>query len=264
MDNMTNKKVVFIGLSTVDHTYLLEEFPAENSKMFSKNYLFQCGGPALNASITHTILGGTSQLITCFGTSSLAIQALDFMRENYSVTIHDIMEGFNHTFPASSVMINPISGSRTIINPPKASDSLNLKYSHMQLGDPSIILLDGHYLHPGLRDKIAEARSNGTKIVMDGGSWKSDSDDYLDLIDYIICSKKFIKPGLDQKETIKYLHTAGIDFVGYTDNDNPILVSLRERKNISRWKRSMRSIPLVPEMSSMEHFAITFPKEMMA
>ncbi len=222
---MNNKKAVFIGLSTVDHTYLLEEFPAENSKMFSRNYLFQCGGPALNASITYHILGGSSQLISCFGNSSLAAQALGAMKENYSVSIHDIMEGINHTFPASSVMINPKSGSRTIVNPPKASDSLNLDYSNAQLKDSSIVLLDGHYWHSGLRDKIIEARTNGATIVKDGGSWKSDSDDYLDLIDYIICSTKFIKPGYSRKETISHLHNAGIDFVAFTDNNNPILVS---------------------------------------
>jgi len=222
---MNNKKAVFIGLSTVDHTYLLEEFPAENSKMLSKNYLFQCGGPALNASVTYNFLGGFSQLISCFGSSSLARQAMEFMNENFTVIIHDIMEGSHHTFPASSVMINPKSGSRTIINPPKAYSSLNLDYSSAHLENCSIVLLDGHYLHPGLRSKVIEARSNGAKIIMDGGSWKSDSDNYLDLVDYIICSTKFIKPGLNQLETVKYLHNAGIDFVGYTDNENPILVS---------------------------------------
>jgi len=222
---MNNQKAIFIGLSTVDHTYLLEEFPEENTKMFSKNYLFQCGGPALNASITYDFLGGNSKLITCFGSSNLATQAMKFMSENYSVTIHDIMEGSDHTFPASSVLVNPKTGSRTIINPPKASSTLNLDYSSAQFSDGSIILLDGHYWHPGLRDKIIEARSNGARIVLDGGSWKSDSDNSLDLIDYIICSTKFIKPGYSQKEMVAYLHDAGIDFVGYTDNANPILAS---------------------------------------
>jgi sugar/nucleoside kinase (ribokinase family) len=224
---MNNNRVIFIGLSTVDHTYLLEDFPSENTKIFSKNYLFQCGGPALNAAITNNILGGTSQLITCFGNSSLAAQAMEFMKENFSVTIHDIIEGINYTFPASSVMINPQSGSRTIINPPKATESLNLDYSETRLADSSIVLLDGHYLHPALRYKIIEARSSGVKIVMDGGSWKPDTDNYLDLIDYIICSTNFKKPGFNQKETVAYLHNAGIDFVGITDNENPILVSTR-------------------------------------
>lgn len=222
---MNHQKAIFIGLSTVDHTYLLEEFPAENTKMFSKNYLFQCGGPALNAATTYNLLGGSAHLISCFGSGSLASQAMKLMSENYSLTIHDIMEGSDHTFPASSVLVNPNTGSRTIVNPPKASNSLNLDYSAAHLIDGSIILLDGHYWHSGLRDKIIEARSAGARIVLDGGSWKSDSDQSLDLVDYIICSTKFIKPGLNGKEMVAYLHDAGIGFVGYTDNENPILVS---------------------------------------
>jgi sugar/nucleoside kinase (ribokinase family) len=218
-------KAIFIGMSTADHTYLLEEYPAENLKVFSKEYLFQCGGPALNAAVTCNFLGGAAQLISCFGSSKLAVQTMDYLKGNYSLSVNDVTAGSDLVFPVSSILINPNTGSRTVISSPVASPLLKPDYSSAYLTGASVILLDGYYLHPGLRDKILEARADGTKIIMDGGSWKTDSDDYLDLLDYIICSTKFIKPGLDQGGTIRYLHSSGVEFVGYTDNQNPILVS---------------------------------------
>ena len=139
---MNNIKAIFIGRSTVDHTY---------------------------------ILGGYSKLISCFGKSRLAAEAGESIFGNYSVEIHDMARGTDYAFPASTILINSKTGSRTIINSPETKDSLKLDYSIIQLTESSVIMLDGYNLHRSLRDKIIEARAKGIKIVMDGGSWKSDS-----------------------------------------------------------------------------------------
>ena len=166
------------------------------------------------------------------GCSSQALQALRFLEENYSVTVQDILAGGNYTFPASSIMVNRRSGTRTIVNAPRSFYPASIDFSGIELEDHRVILLDGHYLEPEIRDHITEARSQGSIIVMDGGSWKKDSELYLDLVDYIICSTKFTKPGIKLSDMPSFLHNSGIGFVAYSDNEKPILVSENRHQSL--------------------------------
>ena len=81
---------LFIGRSTLDLTYHLEEYPSEDTKVFSTSFLAQPGGPALNASITYSLLGGHSHLISCFGNGELADSVRRTVTGKYSMTIYDV------------------------------------------------------------------------------------------------------------------------------------------------------------------------------
>lgn len=214
----------FIGRSTLDLTYQLDTFPAEDTKIYSQAFYLQCGGPALNAAITCQLLGGNAHLISCFGASQMAGFARNLV-EQYGVTIEDLIQDQDCDFPVSSILVNPATASRTIVNstPPPSPDRPNLKIQY--LPNCPVILLDGHNINAEVQQKVANAKQQGTTIVLDGGSWKPNMEQYLHLIDIAICSSRFRWPGKTLDATIKQLHSLGIQTVAFTNNDRPILLS---------------------------------------
>ena len=58
---------LFIGLNTIDIQFLVDEYPKSNTKtLVSRNGVY-LGGPATNAAITFSKLGGRSSLLTSIG-----------------------------------------------------------------------------------------------------------------------------------------------------------------------------------------------------
>ena len=58
---------LFVGLTTIDIQYLVDTFPALNSKMVAGTFAMSVGGPATNAAITFAHLGGKSHLMSAIG-----------------------------------------------------------------------------------------------------------------------------------------------------------------------------------------------------
>ncbi|MBE9028642.1 hypothetical protein IQ266_02575 [filamentous cyanobacterium LEGE 11480] len=220
-----NSTAIFLGRSTIDLTYQLEVFPTEDTKAYSQAFHLQCGGPALNAAITCKLLDGNARLISCFGPSQMAHFARNIVEAQYAVPVEDMMANQDYDFPVSSILVNPANASRTIVNstPPPKSQTTELTIAPIQ--NCNLILLDGHNIDSNVQHQIAQAKQQGATIVMDGGSWKPGMEDYLELIDIIICSSRFFWPKCDRQGTITQLHNIGINTVAITNNDRPILLS---------------------------------------
>lgn len=218
-------KVAFIGRSTIDYTYLISEYPPENTKQFATDYLMQYGGPALNAAITCSLLGGRSTILSGFGTSSAGVKMKTDLKNCYGVSSVDLVESDKFSLPSSAIMVNSQHATRTIINSPKANYEPLPDYSNVELSHFKLILWDGYNYSPDLIAKIDEAKKCGAELVLDCGSWKTAYAEMLSRVDYAICSQAFLLPHLDQMETIAYLHDKNIGFVAFTNNDKPILVS---------------------------------------
>ena len=67
---------LFVGLSTIDITYLVDNAPASNEKLTAKDLLLVAGGPASNAAVTCAYLGGEATLVSSLGNSPLSQIAL--------------------------------------------------------------------------------------------------------------------------------------------------------------------------------------------
>jgi hypothetical protein len=63
---------VFVGLSTIDVVYSVDEFPTPNSKTVASDQDVFVGGPATNASVTFAHLGGRARLVSVVGRHLLA------------------------------------------------------------------------------------------------------------------------------------------------------------------------------------------------
>ena len=222
--NKPSKKTVFIGRSTIDHTFLLDSFPVENTKVFARDYLCQYGGPALNAAITFNLLGGSARLISLFGNHESMIKVKNDLKSKYDLALVDLIKGSNYRIPESSVYVSFISGTRTIVNPPRQDYEGDINLKDINLAESSVILLDGFIFSKKLKDELSEARRSGSIIVLDGGSWKSHTSNILDIVDIAICSRKFLIPGKDVNQTISRMIDKGVGFIAITDNEKEIKV----------------------------------------
>lgn len=226
--------VLFWGRSVCDLTYLVESFPEENSKIFSSDFMIQPGGTALNPAITFAQLSGSASLISRLGNNNFAQFVKDALKK-YNVDVYDLSEDDNYQIPISTIFVNSKNGSRTIINSPK-NEKVKLTvteklYKIIEEINPTLILIDGFELED-CYEVLENCKKRNIKIVFDGGSWKENTNEFLKYIDIAICSSKFRMPGLSLDETINKLHETGIKFVAFTQDENPIISSIENNKEL--------------------------------
>ena len=75
---------IFVGLSTIDVVYRLDEFPSVNTKVAAKSQTVLVGGPATNAAVSFSRLGGEAALVTAVGRNGLG----EVVRQELSAILH--------------------------------------------------------------------------------------------------------------------------------------------------------------------------------
>ncbi|MGA2349255.1 MAG: PfkB family carbohydrate kinase [Terracidiphilus sp.] len=197
---MSVPRVLFLGRTTLDLLYRLDSFPGEDTKVYARDFHAAAGGPALNAAMTHSLLGGQAMLVSAVGGGpwSIPVRAeLDRQR----IALLDLAAGAAYETPATSVLINDATGSRTIVNPslstvflpPLAADwqqALPAAWTPL----PPVVLTDGFHLEQTL-PLLASCQAAGVSICLDGGSWKPGTAELAPLLTVAICSERFTVPG---------------------------------------------------------------------
>ena len=231
---------LFLGRATLDISYVVESFPIENTKIFSNQFILQPGGPALNAAITYSLLGGSGTIISHFGTTTMASMVIAQAIDKFKLSVVDLVDNIDYEFPVSSIIIHPSCGTRTIINSPKTKRIYKVKKIIYDAA-LDMILLDGYNLEGNI-EFIKEKKQQGAIIVLDGGSWKDTLIGVLPYIDIAICSDRFLFPETNKEETIRSLHKLGVDLVAFTQEANPIQISTNGQ---------LKSIP-VPTINAVD------------
>ncbi len=219
---------VFVGLTTMDLGYLVQRYPAEDTKNLAEDQFTAAGGPATNAAVTFAFLAGDrAHLVTALGTHFLTQLVRDDLRER-AVQVTDMTPQRVEPPPISSITISRENGSRTLVSldasrldvpAPPHPDGL--------LHGAGIVLLEGHL--PQLCVAVARAaREAGVPVVFDGGRWKKINDELLDHVDVAICSRSFHPPAVadhGRRAVHDYLHARGVHLVATTDGAAPVRVS---------------------------------------
>ena len=76
---MNNYRGLFIGLTTIDIQYFVDEFPKSNVKIKSESPELLVGGPAANAAVAFAKLGGSVTLLSAVGENSFT----DFVQNDF-------------------------------------------------------------------------------------------------------------------------------------------------------------------------------------
>jgi sugar/nucleoside kinase (ribokinase family) len=212
---------IFVGLSTIDLVHTVDEFPPANTKAVARSQEVFAGGPATNAAITFSFLGGKATLVSVVGRHAVAALVADELR-GYAVDLVDLAPQ-SELFPAiSSVWVDQL-GQRSVVSVNATrGDIPNPQVDQSLLRKASILLVDGHLMSASLA-WAASARTLGIPVVFDGGSWKLGTETLLNFVNIAICSADFSPPGRISEDTvIQYLQSAGVRQIAITHGASPV------------------------------------------
>lgn len=217
------QKGLFVGLTTIDVQFFVDEFPRPNRKVKTTPPGVWVGGPAANAAVAFSALGGQSALLSVVGQNAFSsfIHA-DFQK--YGVSLRDVARG-EELSPVVASVFTDANGDRTIVSHhPAQVECSDAVQSCIDDFCPQIVLLDGFY--PEFSVEVARrAFEKGIPVVVDAGSWKAQ---YLDIFPYarvVICSADFFPPGTSvAHDVLEYLTVAGVPNVAISRGEESVLI----------------------------------------
>lgn len=212
---------IFVGLSTIDVVYNVESFPAPNTKTAASSQAVYVGGPATNASIAFSHLGGHSTLVTAIGRHALG----DFVCEDLdrlSVELIDLTPDSDQMPAISSVAVNR-EGERNVISANGSGrNEVTSEVVEGALEKSTVVLVDGHYMKVCL-SWAKSAHERGVQVVLDGGSWKPGTKELLGSTSVAVCSADFLPPGCSsQQDVLEYVRDCGVSNIAITNGAGPI------------------------------------------
>jgi sugar/nucleoside kinase (ribokinase family) len=218
-------KGCFVGLTTVDIIFAFDGYPEEDTKNTARKHTIAAGGPASNAAVAFSFLGGDARLISSLGTSSISeIARGDLAR--YAIRHLDISEGREREPTLSAIAIAGNSGSRTIFTSPGINDEADaLPYEERIstcIAGVDVLLLDGH--QKKLAVHMARlAKDSNIPVVLDGDLFQSNTEILLPFVDTVIFGKSFCVPGAaNNQEVFRYFGSFGVKNVVATNGAQPI------------------------------------------
>jgi sugar/nucleoside kinase (ribokinase family) len=213
----------FVGMTTLDLIYEVERVPLRNQKVRAKRQAVVAGGPAANAAVTFSALGGSATLATVLGSGPL-VEAVTTDLETQRVALVDAAESGDSALPVSSVLVTAGSGDRAVVSTDGRGRLARLRpEAGAALRGSGVVLCDGTYPELALA-AAREARAHGVTIVLDGGSWKEVLPELLPLVDVAICSADFAMPGVDgEPAVLDALLAYGVRLACVTHGAEPVV-----------------------------------------
>ena len=219
---------LFVGITTVDIQYFINEFPVSNMKIKTRPPKMYAGGPATNASVAFAYLKGDALLASAVGMNPLS-QFIANDLDTCNIKHFDFVENKPFNPVVASVITSENNGDRNIFtnHPP----DLKLSYPDFCFFDkiiPDVLMLDGFF--PEIAITYAkQAKKLNIPVVLDGGSWKTQYHDIIPFVDYAICSADFFPPGCSNtNDVIRYLLDAGIENIAVSRGEGSIIWSVGE------------------------------------
>ncbi len=226
------KKILIVGLNTIDIQFFINTYPISNTKSKAQSYAVNPGGPATNAAVVCSALGSRVDLISPVGEHEFTPLIKNDLH-NYRVNLIDPLKN-EKSEPIFASIATTRNGERTIISyfPNRQVNSMSIVDS-IRWQDYSCVLFDGFY--PELSLNIAKKASEESIVtLLDGGSWKANLEELAQYIDIAICSNDFKTPLSESKDdTIRYLSTKGVRQVVFTRGEKSILIYDGDKKRKS-------------------------------
>ena len=191
-----SKKGLFVGLCGLDVVFYEDKpLPEEDVKMKCSDLRACIGGPAANAAITYTLLGGKATVVSYIGNSSVG-KVIKQMMADYNIKVVDLCLD-DDVKCISSIYVNTNNATRTIFSGRNEIHTLDsFKLLENEIEDCDFIMYDGHFSH--IDETLLETAKKCSKdIVIDVGGWKDTFNTILKYNPTLICSEVFNKNGLN-------------------------------------------------------------------
>ncbi|GET28762.1 PfkB family carbohydrate kinase [Prolixibacter sp. SD074] len=140
-------KGLFLGLTTIDIQYIIDQFPAPDSNVKSPGAPdILVGGPATNAAVTYSHLGGRAHLVSAFGQNAFNPFLQEELRK-FNIEHRDLAAYLEEKPVIASVVTTSDNGDRTIFtNQPADYDISFDSRGLMEENQFDFVLLDGFYM----------------------------------------------------------------------------------------------------------------------
>ncbi|OIO68861.1 MAG: carbohydrate kinase [Zetaproteobacteria bacterium CG1_02_53_45] len=175
-----------VGHASYDISMAVEHHPGSNEKLFAHAMALSGGGPAANAAVCATRLGGKAAFCGYLGHDpfgDLHMQELAAAGVDTS-----LVQRGSAPSPVSQIIAKP-DGCRALVNfkgntPWLSADAVRLNAA------PRVLLFDGH--EPQLSVELCHwAAQQGIPTVLDAGSLHQGTEALAGLVDYLVASEKF-------------------------------------------------------------------------
>ena len=183
MNTQNIPKGCFVGLTTLDYVFYIDSQPQDNAKVKTNDFRRFAGGPAANAAITYSLLGGDATLVTCLGNSVES----DFIKEilnKYGVTVLNCTD--DDAMPNIAAIAVDQNGNRRIFSGQNLYNKINLP----KLDKADFCLFDLNQQELSLEI----LKDFDCEIVVDAGSWKGETSEFLKKASIVIASESFSDP----------------------------------------------------------------------
>ncbi|MFE0521603.1 PfkB family carbohydrate kinase [Streptomyces sp. NPDC058954] len=214
---------LFVGLCTLDVIQLVDHPPGPNEKLTARRQEVAAGGPAANAAVTFSHLGGAATLLTAVGTHPLGVGVTADLRR-LGVTVSDLAADSAEPPAVSSILVTASTGDRSVAStnaaghrlaPPDDLDAL--------VADCDLVEFDGHHMELAVAT-ARRARAAGRTTLFDGGSWKEGTPTLLASVDVAVCSADFRPPGADTPaDTLRFLKGLGVPWSAVSGGGEPLV-----------------------------------------
>lgn len=209
-------KGLFVGLTTIDILFPVEQFPRENEKSRAKGNHMDLGGPAMNAAFAFAALGGEATLITWIGQHALTAYMHSKLAA-YGIKTIDLNPRQARDPIISSVIINKQNGSRTIVTS-QVEMGIEVIRPSVVIHDYEVLCVDGFFGDYLLI--LLEENNREIPVVFDAGSFKSHTDRILPWVHYPILSGHFMHPRYSSPSD--YLERFQLEHYAITNGEHPI------------------------------------------
>jgi len=125
---------LFVGLSTLDVIQLVEAIPGANEKVVALDYMIAAGGPATNAAVAFSVLGGRAVLVTK-ASGCLIGQSMVGDLQSYGVEV--LVVCGCETPAIATIMITAGTGERAVVSASEMTHLLAVREMDSMVGRDS-------------------------------------------------------------------------------------------------------------------------------
>ena len=222
-------KALFVGLTTIDIQYFIDEIPVPNTKIKTDIPDILVGGPTTNAAVAFAYLNKTATLASPAGLNAFS-SFIDQDLNRVGVDHFDLAYGQEFETILATVLTSK-NGDRTIVtHNPKEVHSTISPQKLIDLVEPQVVLIDGFYPEFSL-ECVRICKERGIPVVADCGSWKPQFAELLSYIDIAICSADFMPPKCEKREDLfDFMRAENIQSVAISNGGAEIEYFSKEKK----------------------------------
>ncbi len=231
--------IVGMGISAADYLAIVDPFPGPNQKITALESARQGGGPVATAMATAAILGAETHLISVLGKDPEA----DFIiaeLHRAGVDTRNIIIDPDVSSPTAFIWIEKRTGYRTVV-----LDNRNSRLPTVEEVDFSLIsranvlLIDGRGKDISLA-ALKTAREHNVLTIMDAGNVRNGMEEYMPLVDVLICSREFAEKYSGEKDPWEAIQSIALSFSGN------VVVTLGSQGAVALTNGNLYSIPPYP------------------